>query len=151
VVEHFSYSGFPGSHFGLETSYKGKGKAKISLYRPWRRLGLREVEAPTFSDIRLTDGGKVVSPTRRQLFTPRKIPGTHFCYRLSRPQGHSAVGRKPVILTEFSCCHLFGICVTYKTSFGFNNRIYWTFIQLVITFHKSLSSTGHSRLLTTLH
>jgi hypothetical protein len=24
---------------------------------------------------------------------PRKIPGTHFCYRLSRPQGHSAAGR----------------------------------------------------------
>jgi hypothetical protein len=39
---------------------------------------LREVEAPTFSDIRLTDGGKVVSLTRRPYFTPRKIPGTHF-------------------------------------------------------------------------
>jgi hypothetical protein len=24
---------------------------------------------------------------------PRNIPGTHFCYRLSRPQGHSAAGR----------------------------------------------------------
>jgi hypothetical protein len=24
---------------------------------------------------------------------PRKILGTHFCYRLSRPLGHSAVGR----------------------------------------------------------
>jgi hypothetical protein len=39
----------------------GKGKVKLSLYRPWRPLGLREVEAPAFSDIRLTDGGKVVS------------------------------------------------------------------------------------------
>jgi hypothetical protein len=56
-----------------------KLKVKLSLYRPWRPLGLREVEAPTFSDIRLTNGGKVVSPTRRPLFTPRKIPGTHFC------------------------------------------------------------------------
>jgi hypothetical protein len=28
----------------------------------------------------------------RPPFTPRKIPGTHFCYRLSRPQGHSAAG-----------------------------------------------------------
>jgi hypothetical protein len=56
-----------------------KVKVKLSLYRPWRPSGLREVEAPTFSDIRLTDGGKVVSPTRRPLFTPRKIPGTHFC------------------------------------------------------------------------
>jgi hypothetical protein len=54
---------------------------------------MREVGAPTFSDIRLIDGGKVISPTRRPLFTPKKIPGTHFCYRLSRPQGHSAAGR----------------------------------------------------------
>jgi hypothetical protein len=54
-------------------------KVKLSLYRPWRPLGLREVEAPTFSDIRLIDGGKVVSPTRRPLFTPVKIPGAHFC------------------------------------------------------------------------
>jgi hypothetical protein len=37
---------------------------------------LREVETLTFSDIRLTDGGKVVSPTRRPLFVPRKIQGT---------------------------------------------------------------------------
>jgi hypothetical protein len=51
---------------------------KLSLYRPWRPLVLREVEAPTFSDIRLIDDGKVVSLTRRPLFTPRKIPGTHF-------------------------------------------------------------------------
>jgi hypothetical protein len=29
-------------------------------------------------DSRLIDGGKGVSPTRRPLFTPRKIPGTHF-------------------------------------------------------------------------
>jgi hypothetical protein len=51
----------------------------IPVNRPWRPLELREVEAPTFSHIRLTDGGKVVSPTRRPLFTPRKIRGTHFC------------------------------------------------------------------------
>jgi hypothetical protein len=41
--------------------------------------------------------------------------------------------------------------VTYKTGFEFDDRIYWTCTQLVTTFHKSLSSTGHSRLLTTLH
>jgi hypothetical protein len=54
---------------------------------------LREVEAPTFSDIQLVDGGKVVSAMCRPLFNPRKIPGTHFCQRLNRPQGHSAPGR----------------------------------------------------------
>ena len=24
---------------------------------------------------------------------PRNVPGTHFCWRLSRPQGHNAIGR----------------------------------------------------------
>jgi hypothetical protein len=40
-----------------------------------------------------TDDGEVVSLTRCSPFTPRKIPGTHFYYRLSRPQGHIAAGR----------------------------------------------------------
>jgi hypothetical protein len=57
----------------------GVVKVKFFLYRPWRLLGLREVEAPTFSDIRLIDGGTVVSPKGQPLFTPRKIPGIHFC------------------------------------------------------------------------
>jgi hypothetical protein len=48
-------------------------KVKLSLCRPWRPLGLREVEAPPFSDIRHTDGGKVVRPTRRPLFTPGRF------------------------------------------------------------------------------
>jgi hypothetical protein len=48
---------------------------------------------PHFPDNRLTDGGEVVSLKSRPPFTPRKIPGTHFCYRLSRPQGHRADGR----------------------------------------------------------
>jgi hypothetical protein len=46
-----------------------------------------------FLDNRITDGGKVISLTRRPPFTPRKILGTHFCKRLSLPQGHSAAGR----------------------------------------------------------
>jgi hypothetical protein len=58
---------------------QGTVTVKLSLYWPWRPLGLREVEVPTFLDILLTDGGKVVSPMRRAVFTPRKIPGTHFC------------------------------------------------------------------------
>jgi hypothetical protein len=45
----------------------------VKLYRPWRGLGLREVETPTFSDIRLTDGGNVVSPTLRPLFYPQEV------------------------------------------------------------------------------
>jgi hypothetical protein len=40
---------------------------------------------------RLTDGGKVVSPTHQPCSTPQKhyfsTSGTHFCYRLGKPQG----------------------------------------------------------------
>jgi len=43
------------------------------------------------------DGGKVVSLTHRPLLPPPlppgNIPDTHLCLRLSRPQGHSAIGR----------------------------------------------------------
>jgi hypothetical protein len=39
------------------------------------------------------EGGKVVSPTHRPPLPPGDIPGTHSCYRLSQPQGHSAAGR----------------------------------------------------------
>ena len=39
------------------------------------------------------NGGKVVILTHRPFLPPGNAPGTHFCYRLSRPQGHSAIGR----------------------------------------------------------
>ena len=37
------------------------------------------------------DGGKLVSLTHRPPLPPENAPGTHFCQRLSRPQGHSAI------------------------------------------------------------
>jgi hypothetical protein len=39
------------------------------------------------------DGGKFVSLTHRPPLPPGNTPGNHFCYRLSRPQGHSATDR----------------------------------------------------------
>jgi hypothetical protein len=39
------------------------------------------------------EGSKVVSPTHRPSSHPGRIPGTHFCWRLSRSQGHNATGR----------------------------------------------------------
>jgi hypothetical protein len=38
-------------------------------------------------------GGKVVSLTNRPPLPPGNASGTQFCWRLSRPQGHSAIGR----------------------------------------------------------
>jgi hypothetical protein len=54
-------------------------KRKFIHVQAVEALRVGEVEAPTFSGIRLIEGSKVVSPTRRPLFTSRKIPGTHFC------------------------------------------------------------------------
>jgi hypothetical protein len=46
---------------------------------------------PHCLDSRLTGGGKVVSPTHFPRSTPQKhylsVSGSHFCYRLSEPQG----------------------------------------------------------------
>jgi hypothetical protein len=47
----------------------------------------------SYIDNQLSDGGEVVSLARRPPFTPKKTPGTHFCQRLSRPQGHNAAGK----------------------------------------------------------
>jgi len=33
------------------------------------------------------------APRTGRLFLPGDTPGTNFCWRLGRPQGHSAVGR----------------------------------------------------------
>jgi len=38
------------------------------------------------------DGGKVVSFTHRPPLPPGNASGTHFCWKLNRPQGHSAIG-----------------------------------------------------------
>ena len=39
------------------------------------------------------EGGNIVSLTHRPHLPPGYSPGTHFCLRLSRPHGHSAIGK----------------------------------------------------------
>jgi hypothetical protein len=54
---------------------------KLKAIRLTGRGGSYGSEAPRhphFLDSRLTDGGEVVSLTRRSPFTTRNIPGTHF-------------------------------------------------------------------------
>jgi hypothetical protein len=54
--------------------------------------GSRRFRLPDFMTT-AQDGGKVVSLTQRPPLPQWNTPGTHFCLRLSRPQGHSATGR----------------------------------------------------------
>jgi hypothetical protein len=54
--------------------------------------GSRKLRFPDYMTTAL-DGGKVVNPKHRPPLPPEYAPGTHFCQSLSRPQGHSAIGR----------------------------------------------------------
>jgi len=68
-----------------------KGKA-FQLQAWGGPVGSKKLNFPHFMT-RAQDGGKVVSPTHRPPLPPENAPGTHLCLRLSRPQGHSAIGR----------------------------------------------------------
>jgi hypothetical protein len=57
-------------------SIKGKTIPVTGCEGPW---GCETLRIPHFVDNRLTDAGEIVSLTRQPPFTPRKIPGTHFC------------------------------------------------------------------------
>jgi hypothetical protein len=60
-------------------------------------------------DNRLTDGGKIVSSTHRPRSTSQKYyfsaPGTHFCYKLSKPQN---LVRLEGLSKLKKCIHLIG-------------------------------------------
>ena len=68
-----------------------KGKA-VPLQAWSGPEGSRKLRFPDFLTT-AQDGGKVVSLTHRPPLPPGNTPGTHFYYRLSRPQVHSATGR----------------------------------------------------------
>jgi len=60
------------------------------LERPW---GFQEIEASSFQNSRLIKLIRLLALGTGHLYPPGDISGTHFCLRLSQPQGHSATGR----------------------------------------------------------
>ena len=50
-------------------------------------------EAPRFQDNRHMKVVRLSALRTGRLYFPGNIPGSHFCQRLSRPQGHSAARR----------------------------------------------------------
>jgi len=81
----------PGSTQPLRDMRKGKGKA-VPLQAWSGPEGSRKLRFPDYMTT-AQDSGKVVSFTHRPPLPAGNAPGTHFCWRLSRPQGHSAIGR----------------------------------------------------------
>jgi hypothetical protein len=60
---------------------------------PGRPRGFQEVEAPKFQDNLQMKVVRLSALLTGRLYSPGNNPATHFCQRLSRPQGHSAAGR----------------------------------------------------------
>jgi hypothetical protein len=60
-----------------------QNKGKANLLQAWR--------LSKFLDNRHLKVARCSAPRTGRLYPPGNIPGTHFCYRLSRPQGHSTL------------------------------------------------------------
>jgi len=58
-----------------------------------RSYWFQEVEASRFQDIRHMKVVRLSATNTGRLYPAGNIPGTHFCYALCRPQGHSDAGR----------------------------------------------------------
>ena len=78
--------------FVWKYSTKEKVKGKSIPLQAWRGPeGSMKLRFPDFMTT-AQGGGKVASLTHRPHLLPGNSPGTHFFQRLSRPQGHSAIG-----------------------------------------------------------
>ena len=78
-------------HVRVTAEQRVKGKS-VPLQARSDPEGSRKLRFPDLTTT-AQDGGKFVNLTHRLPLPPGNIPGTHFGWRLSRPQGHSAIGR----------------------------------------------------------
>ena len=84
---------FKSKHVALTYAFIIKFKGKAVPLQAWSvPEGSRKSRFPDFVTT-AQDGGKFASLTHRPPLLPGNAPGTHFSQRLSRPQGHSAIGR----------------------------------------------------------
>jgi hypothetical protein len=81
----------PGPTGGLLRKKRGNLSIPFKgLNKPW---GFQEVEATRFQDNRHMKVVSLSALNTGHLYPQGNIPGTHFYYILSQPQGHSTAGR----------------------------------------------------------
>ena len=67
---------------------------KVPIEIPWRRWkGTSRLRITELLECLHMKAAKEAALRTDRLYLPEHIPGTQFCYRLSRPQGHNATGR----------------------------------------------------------
>ena len=93
------WSSLNATHEGSQSCWRGvsyAGKVMKSLYRTTQAQRVAGSWGYQISRQSAHEVGKFVAPRNRPPLTssPANIPGTHFCYRLSRSQCHGATGRK---------------------------------------------------------
>ena len=76
-----------------ETTWLKGEKVQQSHYSPGQARRFPELEVPRFQDIWYMKVVRLSALSTGRLYLPGNIPGTYFCQRLSRPQGHSEAGR----------------------------------------------------------
>ena len=138
-------------------------ESRFALYSTGKSVPLQAWSGPDgtrklrFPDFMTTaqEGGKVFGLTHRPHLPPGKSPGTHFYYRMIRPQGHSTIGRimsygiEPATL-RFVAQHL-NHCATAVPALwsrSFNLNIYYTkfVLQKVQKLYSGLERDLNSKL-----